>query len=191
MNTFIIANPKKCIGCKACEVACAVAHLDVTVAAAGEAGLPFIPRLNLVRTSHVTMPVQCRQCDDAPCANICSEGAIIHRNGSNVVDDEKCIGCKKCMLACPFGMIDIQPKVSNGELEAQQGLRLETQDGNQEKAVFVTYKCDLCAGRTAGPACVEVCPAGAFTVLDNRKITADIHQKRLAAALEMARSKNL
>jgi len=186
MNTFIMANPQKCIGCKACEIACAVAHLDVSVSTAGATALPFIPRMNLVRTPYITMPIQCRQCDDAPCANICAEGAIIHRNGINIVDDDKCIGCKKCMVACPFGMIDIRPKISNGELESQNGLRIQTAEGEQAKEVFVTYKCDLCSGRKGGPACIEVCPAGAFTTMDHSQIITDIRKKRLAAALDIA-----
>lgn len=189
MNTFIMANPQKCIGCKACEIACAVAHLDVSVSTAGATGLPFVPRLCLVRTAYITMPVQCHQCDDAPCANICAEGAIVHRNGVNIVDDGKCIGCKKCMVACPFGMIDIKPKISNGQPEAQNGLCIHTAAGEQEKEVFVTYKCDLCSGRKKGPACVEVCPAGAFTVLEHDSIIAGVKGKRLAAAIEIAKQK--
>lgn len=186
MNTFIVANPEKCIGCKACEVACAVAHLDVSVSTAGANGLPFVPRLNLVRAHHVTMPVQCHQCDDAPCANVCPTQAIVQKNGVNSIITDRCNGCKSCILACPFGVIDVQPKISNGEPEHQSGLRFETSEGEQEKPIYAIHKCDLCAGRAGGPACVEVCPASAFTVLEHEKIMTGIKKKRLAAALDIA-----
>lgn len=186
MNKFVIADPEKCIGCKACEIACAVAHLDVSVASAQAMDVPFVPRLNLIRTSNVTMPVQCRQCDDAPCANVCPVEAIIQKDGINTIIPDKCIGCKKCMIACPFGMIDIQPKISNGEPETQDGLQLETSDGKHEKALFVIHKCDFCAGRANGPACIEVCPANAITIADQKVIMESIRQKRLEAALDIA-----
>lgn len=186
MNTFIVANPKKCIGCKACEIACAAAHLGVDLYEAESAKLPFMPRLNLIRASNVTMPIQCHQCDGAPCANICPEDAIVHKNGCNTIIDDKCIGCKKCIVACPFGMIDVQPKISDGEFEQQAGLLVETPAGEEEKAVYVIRKCDLCEGRAGGPACIEVCPAKAFTLLEQEKLMADVKNKRLAAALDIA-----
>jgi electron transport protein HydN len=187
MNTFILGNPEKCIGCKACEIACSVAHLDTSVVKANEMNVPFIARLNLVRTSTATMPVQCRQCEDAPCANVCSVGAIVHKDNCNVVIEEKCIGCKECMLACPFGMIEMQPKTAKGETEFQVGLKVKAQDGEQQKAYVVMQKCDLCAGRAEGPACIEVCPADAFVMVSPEFIRKNINQKRISSAQEIAK----
>ena len=189
MNTFILGNPGKCIGCKACEIACSVAHLDTSVVKANEMNLPFISRLNLVRTSSVTMPIQCRQCEDAPCANVCSVGAIVHKDNCNVVLEEKCIGCKECMLACPFGMIDMQPKFTKGEAEFQVGLKVESLEGEQKKAYVVMQKCDLCKGRANGPACIEVCPADAFVIVNPDFIRKNIHDKRVSSAQEIAKRK--
>lgn len=182
MNNFIVANPRKCIGCKACEIACAVAHLDVNVTDAAEMDVPYGSRLNVVRASHVTMPIQCRQCEDAPCAAVCPEGAIAQIGNCNIADDEKCIGCKKCLLACPFGVIDITPNFEGGIMQSQAGLKLQSPEGNKEKARFVVRKCDLCAGRASGPACIEVCPADAFTVINPKLIRWEVSQKRTAAA---------
>ncbi|MDF2633292.1 MAG: 4Fe-4S ferredoxin, iron-sulpur binding protein [Pelosinus sp.] len=187
MNAFILGNPEKCIGCKACEIACSVAHLDISVVKANEMNIPFISRLNLVRTSAATMPVQCRQCEDAPCANVCSVGAIVHKDNCNIVLEEKCIGCKECMLACPFGMLEMQPKSAQGEMEFQAGLKVESINGEQQKAYVVMQKCDLCTGRAEGPACIEVCPANAFVIVNSEFIRRNLNQKRISSAQEIAK----
>ena len=185
INTFVVANPHKCIGCKACEIACAVAHLDISVVTAGEMEMPFLPRLSLVKTPMVTMPIQCRQCDDAPCANVCPVEAITHQGNKIVVDQDKCIGCKTCMLACPFGAMDMVPELENGLPVYQEGLALDTED-QSAKEKMVAHKCDLCAGRENGPACAEVCPAAAFIVVKPADIKQSIKNRRAASALEVS-----
>ncbi|WP_346355445.1 4Fe-4S dicluster domain-containing protein [Azotosporobacter soli] len=183
MNRFVVANPRRCIGCKACEIACALAHLSVDVNAANENELPFIPRLSLVRAARVTMPVQCRQCEDAPCANVCKEGAIVQKDGCNIVYDELCIGCKKCMVVCPFGAIDVKPLIVNDRTVAQHGLQAD----GAAKEVFVTQKCDLCLGRSEGPACVAICPGDAFVIVDDEMLKETTKNKRFAAAKEIGK----
>ena len=113
-SAFVLADPTKCIGCQSCEIACAVAHLGTSVTTAGEMKIPFQPRLRVVRTSRVTMPIQCRHCEDAPCANACPVGAIVRQDGVVLVKQERCIGCKTCVLACPFGAMDMVPALENG-----------------------------------------------------------------------------
>jgi electron transport protein HydN len=174
MSTFVVANPHKCIGCKACEIACAVAHLQSTVSTAAALDAPFQPRLSLVQTSLVTMPVQCRQCEDAPCAAICPAKAITRQNGAVIVDTDRCFGCKSCMLACPFGAMDMVLEDSTaGEAPDAVG-----------KERTVAHKCDLCAGRSGGPACVEACPALAFVVVDPRELRNTVVCRRSDAALQ-------
>lgn len=185
-NTFVVANPHKCIGCKACEIACAVAHLDTSVATAGAMEAPFLPRLSLVRTSKVTMPVQCRQCDDAPCANVCPVDAITHQGNKIMVDTDKCIGCKTCMLACPFGAMDMAPELENGQMVYQEGLLLNNVEEQSAKEKMVAHKCDLCVGRENGPACAEVCPAAAFIVVKPSDMKQSIKNRRAASAIEVA-----
>jgi len=171
LNTFIVANPNKCIGCKACEIACAVSHLDSSVATAGFVEAPFSPRVNLIRAEKVTAPIQCRQCDDAPCANVCPVSAIIHEENKIIVKTELCIGCKTCVLACPIGAMDM----------ALQNITKE----EVSKEVMVAHKCDLCVGRPEGPACVEVCPGAAFVVVEPKVINESIKNKRKANALKI------
>lgn len=185
MNTFVVANPNKCIGCKACEIACAVAHLGTSVATAGFIDAPFSPRISLVRAEMVTMPIQCRQCDDAPCANACPVAAIVNQDNKIVVKPELCIGCKTCIVACPFGAIDVVPRCQNGKEQMQMSLNVITKEGKENKEVMVAHKCDLCAGRLGGPACVEVCPGDAFTLVKPEVINDSIKNKRLSSALDI------
>ncbi|WP_425060582.1 Hydrogenase-4 component A [Sporomusa carbonis] len=185
MNTFVVANPHKCIGCKACEIACAVAHLDNSVATAGALEAPFLPRLNLVRTPMVTMPIQCRQCDDAPCANVCPVNAITHQEDKIIVNTDKCIGCKTCMIACPLGAMDMVPELENCQPVYQEGLQLNI-EGQPVKEKIVAHKCDLCVGREGGPACVEVCPASAFVIVKPADMKKAIKNRRAASAAEVA-----
>ncbi|MFQ7118823.1 MAG: 4Fe-4S dicluster domain-containing protein [Intestinibacter sp.] len=109
LGSFVVADPSKCTGCRACEVACFTSHnannnVGCTV---GTINIPVIPRLYLVKDDAVCMPIQCRHCEDAPCLNTCPVKAISRIDNSVIVDEVKCIGCKTCLLACPFGAIDL------------------------------------------------------------------------------------
>ena len=89
--------------------------------------------------------MQCQQCDDPACMNICPSKAIYldEATGAKVIDQDKCIGCKMCMIACPFGAISVDPL--------------------SKKVV----KCDLCVG---DPECVKFCPTDAIEY-----VTADVY----------------
>ena len=159
VNQFVIANPKVCIGCATCMAACYDASY--------RRGKLAVARLVVTRTASGTMPNQCRQCDDAPCANVCPTGAL--RIGENSIElyEEICIGCKMCTLACPFGAIraeaEIMPSV-NYAMEPKYNLGLESESGAKSIAV----KCDLCAGLEGGPTCVQVCPTGALMFVNGK-----------------------
>lgn len=161
-NTFVFGDPRKCIGCGACEVACAAAHIDTDIAEASRQHIDFHPRVTVVYTPEVTIPIQCRQCEDAPCANSCPEEAIVKRGGAIEVLADECVGCKSCVVACPFGAIQV---VETNPDDEQLGLRVQDADGLKAKPPFKALKCDLCSGRDNGPACVEVCPAGALSIM--------------------------
>lgn len=165
LNCFVVADPSKCIGCKACEVACAVVHCDSEVTTAGTMENPVIPRLYLVKTAEVTMPIQCRHCEDAPCANVCPVGAIAQEGNAIVVNEEVCVGCKTCLMACPFGAIDLVPQYKEGKEVVQRVLKAKTDDGLLDKAKVIANKCDLCLTREKGPACVEACPQKALDMV--------------------------
>ena len=185
LNSFVVADPYKCIGCKVCEVVCAVSHSNQEGKTVGTMDIPLMPKLFLVKTPHVTMPIQCRHCEDAPCANVCPVGAISQIDNTIIVDEGVCVGCKTCMMACPFGAMDLVPLYQDGEVVMQEVLQLETEDGFVRKKCMVANKCDLCTGRGGGPACVESCPKKALTLIqpDDQK-----RKRNVAAALNVMNS---
>ena len=132
MHAVVLADAERCIGCRACEIACALAHAACgeDPGRAAEAGAAFAPRLTVVRDGGLAVPVQCRQCEAAPCAAACPTGALYSDGRSVAVDTAACTGCKACLAACPGGAMDMLP------LAALPGR-------------LVAGKCDLCAGRPA------------------------------------------
>jgi len=140
MNYGFIIDNRKCIGCHACTVACKSEH-DVPVG---------VNRTWVKQTEKGTFPdtrrlfsvMRCNHCEDAPCVTICPVEALYTRD-DGIVDfnNNRCIGCKSCMQACPYDSLYIDP---------------ETQ---------TAAKCNYCAPRIdvgLEPACVNVCPEHAI-----------------------------
>jgi Fe-S-cluster-containing hydrogenase component 2 len=182
MNQFVIADPKRCIGCFACIAACVETHRG--------AGLQAYPRLFITYTQTGMMPVQCRHCEDAPCSAVCPVKAIEVTHNTVHLNESLCIGCKMCVLACPFGAIvtggtnapqfefnlghyaylntPYQPGPMHlRELDVSQSLSLLSWNSGQKT---VAVKCDLCSFRAAGPACVLACPHQALRLVYERDI---------------------
>jgi len=139
---------KKCLACKSCELACAVAHSRAVVL---EQAITEQPRpqkrISVESAEDFAVPIQCRHCENAPCITVCPSSAIHRHNPEDpvLIRADLCIGCKLCMMVCPFGVIELSA------------------DG---KAVT---KCDLCIERTCEgqmPACVVSCPTRALQYCD-------------------------
>lgn len=129
MGKMLVIDIDKCTGCGVCELVCSFKHHDEFN--------PVKSRIHVTTfwQQEIAIPVVCQQCEEAWCAKICPAGAITigkdEATGATLVtvSEEKCIGCKMCMLACPFGDIVVSDK------------------GYAEK-------CDLCGG---DPECVKFC----------------------------------
>ncbi len=109
------------------------------------------------------VPLVCNHCEEAPCMEVCPSGAIQRKGPEEPVllDGELCIGCRACIMACPFGMIRLGP---------------------DERSAL---KCDLCVERAEKgllPACVAACPSGALELKEVDEVIAEA-RKRAAAAL--------
>lgn len=173
MNRFVMADPQNCIGCRTCEIACAVAH-GAGNGLEGVSADNFLPRIRIVKNSTVSAPMVCRHCEDAPCAQVCPNGAIVRENDSIQVKQEKCIGCKTCAIACPYGVMAIVSRVvtlpSAGAV-ARRSLKVEA------------VKCDLCEGHAEGPSCVKVCPTNALRLVTHDGFDNLLKSKRQRAAV--------
>ena len=164
MKGMIVVCVEKCMGCKSCELACALAHsstkdLNSLVDSEEKPGY----RIHIEAYENKAVPVHCNHCEDAPCMLACPTGAI-YREGEKepvLFDSSRCIGCKMCVQACPFGVISIR-LTGKGVL-----------------------KCDLCIERLIEgkePACVEACPTKALIFTDEKQVNKD---KRLKAAARL------
>jgi Fe-S-cluster-containing dehydrogenase component len=109
------------------------------------------------------MPVQCQQCDDAPCVKACPvEATWMEPDGVVVVDYDWCIGCRYCMAACPYWARHFNwtvPQIPAEEVNPDTHYL-----GNRPRPKGVVEKCHFCVQRTRKgrqPACMEACPTGA------------------------------
>mgnify|MGYP001586152878 CR=1 FL=1 len=155
MNSFVIGNPDKCIGCRTCYIACVDAHSKGNMFLSKEKDIEFNPRLSVIKTAKITGPIQCRQCEDAPCLSVCPNGSITNKNDVVIINKDNCIGCKSCAMACPFGAIEM----------AVVGDKV------------IANKCDLCASRENGPACVEVCLTGGLKLVNEDEVKDSVSKK--------------
>jgi electron transport protein HydN len=181
MNRFVSAIPARCIGCRTCELACAVAHPSGAAPGPLTAGT-LSPNLSTVKTKTVSAAVTCHHCEDAPCLNACPTAAISYRQGTVQIAQDRCIGCKTCMMACPFGAI----RVTAGPVFRRfAGMTLAL--GIRARA----QKCDLCIDLPGGPACVSVCPTKALRLVDSHQAEDVLHQRRRRSAQELAQQADI
>lgn len=160
MNRFVLANTQDCLGCRACEVACVMAHNDEQhVLTPGQ----YHPRIHVIEQNQHRSAVTCRHCEDAPCLQSCPNNAIRRENGSVQVNGQRCIGCKSCVVACPFGAMEM---IDQGENHTRH----------------IAEKCDLCASRENGPACIDNCPSGALKLVTPDTLAALSRARRLQTA---------
>ena len=155
MSKIIACRVERCLGCRSCEVACALEHSASKDLRGAVRETPRPQRRVTVETAgRHSLPIQCRHCEDGLCQLVCPTGAI-HRDeatGTVQVSDDLCIGCKLCILMCPLGVLRI------GE-------------GGRS-----TIKCDQCLARQADgrpPACVEACPTHALQLVEKTAIEDD------------------
>jgi len=162
----MVIDLKRCYGCYSCVLGCKQANCTPpgvfwSRVLRGEMGA--YP--NSVRQA---LPVLCMQCAEPDCMKVCPTGATYQTDDGIVrVDKDKCIGCKYCMMACPYGARYTVPEYKS---YFPEGLPISDYEKycmkvwEEKRGCGVATKCDFCIDRRAEgkePACVQVCPAKA------------------------------
>ncbi len=182
MKWGMVIDVSKCMRCHGCVAACRVEHfLPYSIAWVKLIAFETEEK-NVVDVS--TYPVRCNQCADAPCVDVCPTEATNQREDGIVdIDSDKCIGCRYCVIACPY-----QNRTFLSKDKSHNYFPKHPKTGFQEigeiiypHQVGTTQKCNFCAerideglpkglkpgiDRDATPACVNTCQAKALTFGD-------------------------
>lgn len=169
MRLGMVIDLKRCIGCFGCQIACKAENgtrpgtLYARVMRQETGAFPNVRRLSL--------PLLCMHCSAAPCVEVCPTGASQQRDDGIVfVDPDVCVGCRSCVMACPYGARYYQ--------DAEHVYFREASATPYETARYqshpsgVVEKCDFCRHRLERglePACVAncMCKARIFGDLDD------------------------
>jgi len=160
MSKALLYDATMCIGCKQCEAACAEKNkLPYNDAIAAE-GQQSDHKFTVVLTKgEKFMRKLCMNCSDPACASVCPVGALQKTAAGPVIYDEnRCMGCRYCMVACPFGV----PKYE------------------WNKVLPRVQKCTMCPDRVSqgrATACAEACPTGATKFGDRDDLITEAQQR--------------
>lgn len=157
---YLLVDSKKCQGCNSCMMACSLAHHGVQSLSLARVQVTQDPFAGWPNDKQIA---QCRQCPGAPCVSACPTGAnhVDTENGNvRTIDPTKCIGCQRCVAACPFNLAraewDFEDKYAQ--------------------------KCDLCVdtpfwkkkdGPAGAQACKAICPVGAISFTKDVPVQGD------------------
>ena len=147
-------DAKKCIDCKACVVACRA-----------ENGVPLAHSRNWIndelrgdwpKLMQVFEPEQCHHCEEPACVRVCPTGASFQRSdGVVAIDSSECVGCRYCMIACPF-----DARFFRVDLGVLHNIKKKTNRLDRGEL----------------PACVETCPSKVRVFGDLNDPDSEIHQ---------------
>jgi molybdopterin-containing oxidoreductase family iron-sulfur binding subunit len=180
----MLIDTTKCVtGCDACVSACATENgINETVADRRQAS-QWIRKIDIRDPRNGrqhSLPMMCQHCAEPPCVDVCPTGASMKRaDGIVLVDRHVCIGCRYCMMACPYKARSFvhQP--------------LTQQNPEVPRGIGCVESCTLCVHRVdkgRPPACVEACPEKAMIFGDLEDPNSEIARRTASAATTQVRA---
>lgn len=152
---MVFVDTDRCLGCRTCETSCKQEN-DVPI---GPQWIKLIEveRVENGRIKTLVVPALCAHCGDPYCASVCPTSAIQKDNQTGIVtvNQEKCIGCRMCLVVCPYGA----PQFGK--------------DGHMQKCVL----CKDCVATGDKPACARGCPAEAMYFGTIEEISKKLREK--------------
>jgi len=161
MRYGMVIDLKRCIGCYGCQIFCKAEN--ATPPGILWSRVLFYESGHYPNVKKMRIPLLCMHCKEPACVDVCPTGASTKRpDGIVTVDSTKCLGCKSCVIACPYGARSFYSE----EKEYFPGQRLTPYErvGYQRHHTGVVEKCDFCLSRIQQglePACVVSCMAKA------------------------------
>jgi len=173
MSKAVLYDATKCIGCRACQVACKQWNElpgEMTINQGSYENPPKLSASTFTKIRFTEVEdngkfhfvfnkVQCMHCEHPACAAACPVGALQKTpDGPVVYDDNKCFGCRYCMVACPFGIPTFE----------------------WDKPLPWVRKCTFCADRQGNglkPACVTACPTSALKFGEREELLAEARER--------------
>lgn len=161
----------KCTGCRGCQVACkqwnGLSAVPTEFSGSYEnppkmggetwTKVRFFETENNGKVRFLFRKAQCMHCTKASCFAVCAAGAVSkNKRGMVIIDQERCTGCKNCVVACPFHAVGYSPETGTSR------------------------KCVMCYDRIENkmePACVKACPVGAVTIGERDQVLAQAKEK--------------
>ena len=130
----VYVNEQWCLGCHLCEYYCAFANSGKSSMIKALKDRHIAPRIRIEERDSISFAVSCRHCKDPLCVKSCISGALSVKDGTVLIDSDKCVGCCSCIMSCPYGALS------------------HSENG-------VIQKCELCQKNEFGvPLCVQGCP---------------------------------
>ena len=174
----LLVDLRRCVGCTSCQITCKMENAvpigqfrsRVDIADVGEYPKP----------KRYFFPKTCNQCDEPPCILSCPvKGATYKReDGIVMVNRDLCIGCGRCVDACPYGSRFLHPYIPVKNDPSKYAKDVPEVKGKKAKDLRVVDKCDYCSQRLAEgieePACVRNCVGKARFFGDTSDPTSEV-----------------